>query len=100
MLDARTGRVLAGPTIGPNNNGLPGVAEAERIVGALLTFGVIAAVAGVALSAIVWAIGGHSVNPQMTHRGKTGVIVSLVAAVLIGGADTLVQFFTHAGSGL
>lgn len=100
MLNVRTGQLLAAPNIGPNKNGLPGVTEAEHIVGALLTFGVIAAVAGVALSAIVWAIGGHSVNPQMTHRGKTGVIVSLAAAVLIGGADTLVQFFTHAGAGL
>jgi hypothetical protein len=95
-----TGLVLADPNIDRNDTGLPGVKEAERIVGALLTYGVIAAIAGLAMSAIVWAIGGHSVNPQMAHRGKTGVIVSLAAAVLIGGADTLVQFFTRAGAGL
>lgn len=100
MLNVLAGLLLADPNIPRNDNGLPGVREAERIVGALLTFGVIAAIAGVAMSSIVWAIGGHSVNPQMTHRGKTGVIVSLAAAVLIGGADALVQFFTHAGAGL
>jgi hypothetical protein len=93
--------VLADPPhISPNDDGLPGVGEAEKIVGALLTFGVIAAVAGLGLSAIVWAVGGNSSNPQLAHRGKSGVLVALVAAVLIGGADVLIQFFWHAGAGL
>jgi hypothetical protein len=96
-----TARILAdGPHIRPNTNGLPGVSAAEKIVGALLTFGVIASVAGLAISAIVWAVGGHSSNPQMQHRGKSGVLIALVAALLIGGSDVLVQFFTNAGAGL
>src|SRR3989442_883157 len=101
MLSRVLGATLADPTNIPrNDNGLPGVKAAEKMVGALLTFGVIAAIAGLAISAIVWAVGGHSSNPQMTHRGKTGVLVALIAAVLIGGADSLVQFFTNAGTGL
>ena len=101
MLTRFTGRILAaGPHIPPNDNGLPGVSEAEKIVGALLTFGVIASVAGLAISAIVWAVGGNSANPQMAHRGKSGVLIALVAALLIGGADVLVAFFTAAGGGL
>lgn len=94
-------RVLADPPhISPNDSGLPGVAEAEKIVGALLTFGVIAAVAGLAVAATVWAVGGHSSNPQLQHRGKSGVLIALVAALLIGAANVLVQFFWHAGTGL
>jgi hypothetical protein len=101
MLAHLARRALAdGPNISPNRNGLPGVSAAESMVGALLTFGVIAAVAGLAIAAIVWAVGGHSSNPQMSHRGKAGVLVALVAALLIGGAETLVQFFTHVGTGL
>ncbi|WAX55124.1 DUF6112 family protein [Jatrophihabitans cynanchi] len=93
--------VLAGPPhIDPNTNGLPGVGEAEKIVGALLTFGVIAAVAGLVVAAIVWAFGGHSANPALVHRGKSGVLVALVAALLIGAANVLVQFFWNAGTGL
>lgn len=88
------------PHIDPNTNGLPGVSEAEKIVGALLTFGVIAAVAGLVISAIVWAVGGNSSNPQMSHRGKSGVLIALLAALLIGGADVLIQFFWNAGAGL
>jgi hypothetical protein len=48
----------------------------------------------------VWAFGGHSSNPGLQHRGKSGVLVALVAALLIGGANVLVQFFWHAGTGL
>lgn len=93
--------VLADPPhIDPNSDGLPGIAEAEKIVGALLTFGVIAAVGALVVASIVWAVGGHSANPSLVHRGKSGVLVALVAALLIGAANVLVQFFWHAGTGL
>jgi hypothetical protein len=89
---------LADPGITPNDNGLPGVSEARKIVGALLTFGLIAAVAGVAISAIGWALGSHSANPHLAGRGRTGVVVAAIAALLIGGADLIVKFFQAAGS--
>lgn len=89
---------VAAPGIPPNRDGLPGVSEAEKIVGALLTFGLIAAVAGIAVSAIAWALGSHSANPYMAGRGRTGVIVAAAASLLIGGADLIVNFFQAAGS--
>ncbi|MFW5473135.1 DUF6112 family protein [Knoellia sp. CPCC 206450] len=84
--------------IDPNTSGLPGIAALEKIVGALLTYGLIAAVAGIAISAIAWALGSHSSNPHVAGRGKTGVLVSLAAAMLIGASNTLVSFFQNAGS--
>jgi Family of unknown function (DUF6112) len=84
--------------IHPNTQGLPGIAALESIVGALLTFGLIAAVAGVAVSAIAWAIGSNSSNPHVAGKGKNGVLVAGAAAMLIGAANTLVTFFAHAGS--
>jgi hypothetical protein len=83
--------------INPNTNGLPGIAALEKIVGALMTFGLIAAVAGVALSAIAWAVGSHSANPHVAGRGKSGVLVAGAAAMLIGAANTLIAFFSAAG---
>ena len=83
--------------ISPNTTGLPGIAALESIVGALLTFGLIAAVAGVAISAIAWAVGSHSSNPHVAGRGKNGVLVSAAAAMLVGAANTLITFFSHAG---
>ena len=45
--------------IKPNRSGLPGIAALENIVGALLTFGLVASVAGIAISAIFNAQGSH-----------------------------------------
>lgn len=95
-----TTRFIASPHITPNTNGLPGTNEAEKLVGALLTFGLIAAVAGVAIASITWALGSHSANPHLAGRGKTGVIVACIAALLVGGADILVNFFASAGASL
>jgi hypothetical protein len=86
--------------ITPNTSGLPGISELQDIVGALLTIGLIAALAGLAISAIVWAIGNHSANPVLAGRGKTGVLVSFVSAALVGGAVVLINFFASAGGQL
>jgi hypothetical protein len=92
--------VLADPGVSPNGNGLPGMAAARKIVGALLTFGLIAAVAGVAISALVWALSAHNGNSHYASRGKMGVLVAAGAAMLIGGADAIVAFFQTAGSAI
>ncbi len=91
---------LSGVNVSPNTNGLPGIGELQHIVGALLTVGLIGALAGLALSAIVWAVGNHSANPALAGRGKTGVLVACVAAVLVGGAVVLINFFAGAGAKL
>jgi hypothetical protein len=95
---------ITGPPIiadvAPNTTGLPGISSLSNIVGALLTIGLIACVAGLVLAAIVWAIGSHSSNPNLASRGKSGVLIALVAAILIGGANVLVDFFVTAGQGL
>jgi hypothetical protein len=92
--------VLSGVNVHPNTSGLPGISELDNIVGALLTIGLVASLAGLVISAIVWAIGNHSVNPSLAGRGKTGVLVSFVAAALTGGAVTLINFFASAGTHL
>ena len=87
--------ILADVKISPNNDGLPGLSAAEKIGGALLTFGLVACVVGIVLGAIVWSMGSHSSNPHFASRGKTSVLVSAAAAVLIGSAVTIVNFFSH-----
>ena len=95
-----TNRPIAAVNVSPNTNGLPGINELQTLVGALLTVGLIAALAGLAISASLWAVGNHASNPHMSGRGKTGVLVSFVAAALTGGAVALINFFATAGSHL
>lgn len=89
--------VLADPGVTPNKTGLPGMSLARKIAGALLTFGLIAAVAGLAISALVWALAAHNGNSHYASRGRMGVVIAAAAALLIGGADAIVTFFQNAG---
>ncbi|WP_449281550.1 DUF6112 family protein [Leucobacter sp.] len=83
--------------IDPNSDGLPGIAQLRDIVGAVMTVGLILSVLALIVSAIVWGLGANSSNPHLASRGKTGVLVSCVAAVLCGAAVTLINFFWTVG---
>jgi hypothetical protein len=86
------------PGVRPNTDGLPGLDQLLRLVGATLTFGLVACVAAVAVSAATWALGANSGNPHLAGRGKTGVVVSAGAALLIGAANALIAFFAAVGA--
>jgi hypothetical protein len=88
------------PGISPNESGLPGLPALRQIVGALLTWGLVACVAGLVVSVILWALGHHNGNYGHTSQGKTGVLVSAGGAVLIGGANAIVAFFSGLGSSI
>ncbi|HEY3547378.1 MAG TPA: DUF6112 family protein [Propionicimonas sp.] len=85
------------PGITPNQNGLPGLAVLKEIVGALLTWGLVACVAGLVISVIIWAVARQQGNYGYASGGKTGVLVSIGGALLIGGANAIVAFFSGLG---
>ncbi|WP_270255888.1 DUF6112 family protein [Kocuria marina] len=86
--------------IDPNDSGLPGIAALRDIVGAVMTVALILSVLALIISAIVWAYGSNSSNPNLAGRGKIGVLISCAAAVLSGAAVTLVNFFWDVGQGI
>ena len=88
---------VADPGITPNNNGLPGLEVLREIVGALLTWGLVACVAGLVVSVIIWALGHHQGNYMNASSGKTGVLVAAGGALLIGGANGIISFFSAMG---
>lgn len=83
--------------IKPNTDGLPGIAELEDLVGAIMTVGLVLSVLAVIIAAIVWAFGANSSNPHMASRGKTGVLVGLGAALICGASVSAVNFFWNIG---
>ena len=89
---------LADPGIIANGSGLPGLAQLRQIVGALLTFGLVACVAALVIAAVVWGFGSNSGNPHLAGRGKSGVLVAAGAALLIGAANAIVTFFSNVGA--
>ena len=88
------------PGISPNQNGLPGLEVVRSIVGALLTWGLVACVAGLVVSVIVWALAHQQGNYQYASSGKTGVLVAAGGALRIGGANASVGFFSGLGAGI
>jgi hypothetical protein len=86
------------PGVNPNDDGLPGLSVLKQIVGALLTWGLVACVAALVVSVIIWALGHHGGNYAHTTTGKTGVLVASGGALLIGGANAIVAFFSGLGA--
>ncbi|MDQ0375953.1 DUF6112 family protein [Cellulomonas humilata] len=86
------------PGITSNTSGLPGLEQLRTIVGAMLTFSLVACVAALVASAVVWGFGSNSGNPHLAGRGKTGVVVAAGAALLIGASNAIITFFSNAGS--
>jgi hypothetical protein len=84
-------------TVDPNSNGLPGIGQLRKIVGASMTVGLILAVLALIISAVVWAMGANSSNPHLAGRGKLGVVVALGAAIVTGASVALVNFFWNVG---
>ena len=89
--------LAADPGITPNENGLPGLAVVREIVGALLTWGLVTCVAGLVISVITWAVARQQGNYGYASGAKTGVLVSVGGALLIGGANAIVAFFSGLG---
>jgi Family of unknown function (DUF6112) len=55
---------------------------------------------GLVIGAVGWALGAHAQNYQQAFNGRRTVLVSGLAALLIGAAPAIVNFFFHAGQGV
>jgi len=81
------------------NTSLPGTNTIESLVGGLQFVAVIAAIAGVIIGAAVWALSSHSNNYQAASKGRSAVLASGIAAILIGFGPALVQALFGIGQG-
>ncbi|MGH9305761.1 MAG: DUF6112 family protein [Acidimicrobiales bacterium] len=76
---------------------LPGAAALQSITNDLGGWGLGLALIGLLIGAAAWALGAHSQNYQQSLTGRKAVLVSGVAALVIGAAPTIVTYFFHAG---
>lgn len=88
------------PPITPNPAGLPGGPALERLLSGLMFWTLLAAVAGLLISGIVWAFSAHLGNYQHAASGKRGVVVAAAVALLAGAGVSIVNFFLGVGAGL
>lgn len=91
--------VLADSGLGgqPDPNGLPGSSALQQLISGLAFWALLAALAGLLISAAVWALSSHSGNYQHASLGRRGTIISAIAAFLVGAAPAIVTFFENLG---
>src|ERR671936_1946017 len=82
----------------PDPNGLPGSPALEQLVNGLAFWGLLAALAGLVVSAAVWALSAHSGNYHHATVGRRGTLVSAAAAFLVGAAPAIIAFFQNLGA--
>jgi MFS family permease len=90
----------SGPTLHPDAGGLPGAPTLQRLADGIGGWALIAAMMGIVIGAVLWAFGHYSQNYQQAYNGRRGVMVSALAAVLIGGAPHIIGFFLGQGAGI
>jgi MFS family permease len=86
--------------LNPDPTQLPGAAVLKNLANGVGGWALIAAMLGVVVGAVMWAFGHYSQNYQQAYNGRRGVMVSALAAVLIGGAPQIVSFFLGKGSAI
>lgn len=91
---------LADVTLSPDPGNLPGGSVLQHLTDGLGGWALIAALAGLVIGAAMWALGSHSQNYHQSFSGRRTVLVSGLAALLIGAAPAFVNFFFHAGQGV
>lgn len=86
------------PGVTPKEGGLPGLGVLRDVVGSINMFAIIAVVAALAVAGVMWAWGSHAGSHQAEANGKKGVLISVAAALLLGGANGIVAFFSALGT--
>jgi hypothetical protein len=81
----------------PNPGGLPGSRALESLVGGVAFWALLASLAGLIISAAVWALSSHAGNYHHAGMGKRGTLISAGSAMLVGAAPAIVSFFEDLG---
>jgi hypothetical protein len=88
---------FANVNLTPSTSALPGSAALQQIANGIAAWALIGALVALLLGAALWAVGAHTQNMHQSSQGRRAVLTSLGAAVLIGAAPTLINFFFNTG---
>ena len=97
MILAYLAGASTGVTLNPSLDSLPGGGTLQALVNGLGAWALIAALVGLVIGAGAWALGVHSQNFQQSMVGRRAVLVAGFAALLIGAAPQIVNFFWGQG---
>ena len=90
--------IIGGVTATPNAQDLPGSNVLQQLVNGADAWALAICLLGAFIGAAVWAIASHSNNHHYAGRGRMAALTSAAAALVIGAAPGLVNFFQHLGT--
>ncbi|WP_238993633.1 DUF6112 family protein [Nocardioides caldifontis] len=88
------------PLIGPDFGAVAGSGQLRRVVGALLTYGLIVAALMLITCVVAWALASAGGSWHTATKAKTGVFVALGGAVMTGGALAWADWLLGVGASL
>jgi hypothetical protein len=89
---------LAAVTAHPNLRGLPGSNVLQQLVNGAEAWALVVALLGTFVGAGLWAVASHTQNHHYAARGRMAALISAAAALVVGAAPGLINFFQHLGT--
>jgi hypothetical protein len=90
--------VIALVKLNPTPSDLPGFNELQKLANGLDGWALVGALIALVVGAVMWALGSHSQNMHQSMTGRRAVLAALAAAIVIGAAPALINFFFSAGT--
>lgn len=84
----------------PSMSSLPGESTLQNLANGLAAWALIGSLVALVIGAGLWAFGSHSQNMHQSMAGRRAVVTSVLAALLIGAAPFLINFFFTAGQAI
>ena len=81
----------------PDASGLPGTDRLQRLVNGAYLWVLLLTLGALVVAAAIWAWGTHSNNVRAAADGRRGVGVAMLAALVVGAAPMLVNWFYELG---
>jgi Family of unknown function (DUF6112) len=82
----------------PGAGDVPGSGPLETLTNGIGWWALVASLLGLVIGAAAWALGSHTNNYQYSSSGRRAVIVSGLAALVIGAAPIVVSFLFKEGT--
>ena len=99
LAHAALGR-LVDVQVHPDTSKLPGGQVLQNLMNGLDGWALALSLVALVIGAAAWALGSHAQNYQQTYVGRRAVLISGLAALLIGTGPAIVNFFYNAGLGV
>jgi Family of unknown function (DUF6112) len=87
-------------TLNPDPSALPGGQTLQHLMNGLGAWALALSLVGLLIGAAAWALGSHGQNYHQTFVGRRAVLISGLAALLIGAGPAIVNFFFSTGQGV